>query len=166
MKKPDNNIRPYKILIVDDIFEIRVSLIAALEDAEYETVEAEDGVDALRKFVKECPDLAILDVKMPRLSGVEVCRNIRRHSDIPIIMFSAMESEMDKVDAIEAGANDYLVKGVGMDELIARVRSQLTWAQMRREDEIPPVSTSGVLPDYPLRREEKINDAIPAISDR
>ena len=113
------------VLLAEDTREVRLAIQAVLEDEGYAVVAANNGKDAMSKFLKHKPDVAVLDLRMPDLSGIEVCSFIRRRSDIPVLILSAISLESEKVDAFAAGADDYLVKGVGMNELLARVAGHL-----------------------------------------
>ena len=114
-----------RILIVDDELVIVKFLRANLEANGYETLAASDGAEALQKVEMELPDLIILDIMMPKIDGFEVCRRIREWSQIPIIMLSARNDLMDKVKCLDLGADDYLSKPFGKEELIARVKAVL-----------------------------------------
>jgi two-component system KDP operon response regulator KdpE len=111
--------------VVDDEPQIRRVLRATLSKAEYKVVEARSGEEALEKLRAAAPDLILLDFNMPRLSGLETCRAIRATHDIPIIMLTVRDAESDKVDALDAGADDYVTKPFGTPELLARVRAAL-----------------------------------------
>jgi two-component system, OmpR family, KDP operon response regulator KdpE len=113
------------ILIVDDEPQIRRVMRTTLTSQGYPVVEASGGVEALEKQREERPDLVLLDVNMPGKSGLEICREIRATSDVPIIMLTVRNSERDKVQALDAGADDYVVKPFGMEELMARIRAAL-----------------------------------------
>jgi len=114
-----------RILIVDDELAIIKFLRANFEANGYEALAASDGAEALQKVEMELPDLIILDIMMPKMDGFEVCRRIREWSQTPIIMLSARGDIADKVKCLELGADDYLSKPFGKDELIARVRAVL-----------------------------------------
>jgi two-component system KDP operon response regulator KdpE len=113
------------ILIVDDEPQIRRVMLTTLASHGYSVVEAGSGEDALEKIRAERPDLIILDVNMPGMSGLETCAEIRTSSDVPIIMLTIRNSERDKVQALDAGADDYVVKPFGVQELMARIRAAL-----------------------------------------
>ncbi|HUK90329.1 MAG TPA: response regulator transcription factor [Blastocatellia bacterium] len=123
-KKPVVNKRPL-VLVVDDEPQILRVMRASLPARGYEVRTAPGGMEALDEIHKEMPDLVILDLVMPGLSGLEVCRRIRDFSAIPIIVLSAKGSEKDKVAALDLGADDYITKPFGMDELLARMRAVL-----------------------------------------
>ncbi len=112
-----------RILIVDDELSIVKFLRAALKDKDYEVLTAMDGSEALRVFELETPDLVILDIMMPEIDGFEVCRQIREWSQVPIIMLSARGDENDKVKCLNLGADDYITKPFGKNELIARIQA-------------------------------------------
>ncbi|MGC8971279.1 MAG: winged helix-turn-helix domain-containing protein [bacterium] len=114
-----------KILIVDDEKPIVDSIKYTLYKEGYDVVVSYDGEDALEKFKKENPDLIILDIMLPKLSGLEVCRIIRRTSNVPIIMLTAKGEDMDKVIGLELGADDYVPKPFSMRELVARIKAVL-----------------------------------------
>jgi DNA-binding response OmpR family regulator len=113
------------ILVVDDETTIRETLVEALELDGYRAVAAADGRQALLRFRSEQPDLVLLDLMLPELSGVEVCRIIRAESPVPIIMLTARDGEIDKVVGLELGADDYVTKPFSLRELSARIRAIL-----------------------------------------
>ncbi len=113
------------VLIVDDEPQIRRTLLTILTSQGYSVVEARTGDEALEVIRDERPDLILLDFNMPGRTGVETCREIRECSDIPIIILTVRDAERDKVLALDAGANDYVVKPFGANELLARIRSTL-----------------------------------------
>jgi len=114
-----------RILIVDDEVSILKFLRANLESIGYEVLAAVNGVEALNTVEMELPDLVILDIMMPKIDGFEVCRRLREWSQVPIIMLSAQGDESDKVKCLDLGADDYITKPFGKDELIARVGALL-----------------------------------------
>jgi two-component system KDP operon response regulator KdpE len=113
------------ILIVDDEPQIRRVMRTTLAAEGYTVVEACDGAEAIEKARSERPDLILLDMNMPGLDGLEACREIRSGSQVPIIMLTVRSAEKDKVRALDAGADDYVVKPFGIQELLARVRALL-----------------------------------------
>ena len=125
----------YKILVVDDDSNICELLRLYLEKDGYDAVVAHNGVAALEKFNAEKPDLILLDVMMPELDGWQVCREIRKKSDCPIIMITAKSEVFDKVLGLELGADDYVVKPFEMKEVLARIKAVLrrTNTEERRE---------------------------------
>jgi len=136
------------LLVVDDEAILRETLEYNLVRDGYRVVTAADGREALEHFAAERPDLVVLDVMLPELSGLDVCRAIRRESDVPILMLTAKDSEIDKVVGLEIGADDYLTKPFGLRELMARVRALLRRTEAREaegahadaEPAIPPTT--------------------------
>jgi two-component system KDP operon response regulator KdpE len=116
---------PATILVVDDEPQIRRVLRATLSAQGYSIVEAHNGSEALERFRSAKPDLVLLDMNMPVLDGLETCRELRSGSDVPIIMLTVRSAEKDKVRALDAGADDYVVKPFGIQELLARIRAAL-----------------------------------------
>ena len=116
---------PRTILVVDDEPTILETLAYNLERDGYAVVTAADGAEALTAFRRDAPDLIVLDLMLPELSGTEVCRIIRRESQVPILMLTARDSEIDKVVGLELGADDYVTKPFSLPELQARVRALL-----------------------------------------
>ena len=114
---------PKKILIVEDEANIRELLRLYLEREGYTVIEAENGVEGIKKWKSEKPDMLLLDVMMPVMDGWAVCREIRAESDVPIIMLTAKGETADRVSGLEMGADDYIVKPLEMPEVIARVRA-------------------------------------------
>ncbi|MET1231443.1 MAG: response regulator transcription factor [Candidatus Limnocylindrales bacterium] len=114
-----------KILVVDDEPTILETLAWNLERDGYEVVTAADGAEALTVFRAARPDLIVLDLMLPELSGTDVCRIIRRESQVPILMLTARDAEIDKVVGLELGADDYVTKPFSLPELQARVRALL-----------------------------------------
>ena len=114
-----------RVLVVDDERAIRRYLHAALNAQGYTVLEASNGKDALKMTASERPDLIILDIGLPDLDGVEVTRQLREWTGIPIIILSVREQEVDKISALDAGADDYLTKPFNSGELMARIRAAL-----------------------------------------
>ena len=114
---------PKKILIVEDEANIRELLRLYLEREDYTVLEAENGVEGIKKWKSDKPDMLLLDVMMPVMDGWAVCREIRAESDVPIIMLTAKGETADRVSGLEMGADDYIVKPLEMPEVIARVRA-------------------------------------------
>ena len=121
-----------KILVIEDSPEIMVGLTEYFQEEGFEVAGVETGDDALKIFYQYQPDLVFLDVMLPGLSGFEICGRIRELSEVPVIMYSALGSEAEKVQAFDKGADDYIVKGTGMGEVMARVT-----AVMRRSNAAP-----------------------------
>jgi two-component system, OmpR family, KDP operon response regulator KdpE len=113
------------VLVVDDEPQILRVIRASLPLRGYEVITASSGEEALDQIGKQVPDLIILDLVMPEMSGLDVCRRVREFSTVPIIVLSAKGAESDKVSALDLGADDYVTKPFGMDELLARVRAVL-----------------------------------------
>jgi DNA-binding response OmpR family regulator len=113
------------VLVVDDEPTLRETLAEALEADGLRVITAADGREALERFRADPPDLVLLDLMLPQVSGIEVCRILRRESAVPIIMLTAKDSELDKVVGLELGADDYVTKPFSLRELLARIRSQL-----------------------------------------
>lgn len=114
-----------RILIVDDEEPLRRFIGRNLAARGYEVLTAQDGWEALRLFEQSAPDLIILDILMPGLSGLEVLKRIRQVSLVPILVLTALDQEADKITALDLGADDYLTKPFGVGELLARVRAAL-----------------------------------------
>jgi two-component system, OmpR family, KDP operon response regulator KdpE len=130
-----------RILVVDDEPQIRRVLRTVLVAGGYTVQEVRSGEEALEKLREERPDLAIVDINLPGMSGFEVCREIRESCDVPIIMLSVRNSEKDKVKALDAGADDYVVKPFGAQELLARIRANLR-RHAHEADEVPLIITA------------------------
>jgi DNA-binding response OmpR family regulator len=123
---------PSTILLVDDEDSIQTLLTFPLERDGYRVVQARDGEEALRRFGEENVDLVVLDVMLPRLDGLEVCKRLRSQSDVPIIMLTARGEELDKVLGLELGADDYITKPFSIREFRSRVRALLRRAATPR----------------------------------
>lgn len=113
------------ILVIDDEPQLRRVMLATLTDLGYVVVAAKSGEEALEKFREEPPDLVLLDLNMPGIGGLETCRALRTGSDVPIIILSVRNAERDKVEALDAGADDYVTKPFGIQELLARIRAAM-----------------------------------------
>jgi two-component system, OmpR family, response regulator len=109
------------ILVVDDDPHIRQLLVFALAKAGYQTVEAENGAEALEVIASDQPDLMILDITMPTMDGLEVCRRVRAQGNLPILFLSSRDDEIDRILGIELGGDDYVVKPFSPREVVARV---------------------------------------------
>lgn len=114
-----------KILIVDDDSHIIEIINFALTKANFEVIEASNGNEALMQFKKYQPDLIVLDIGMPELDGIEVCKEIRRTSVVPIMFLSAKDEEIDRIIGLEIGADDYVAKPFSPRELVARIKAVL-----------------------------------------
>ena len=133
-----------KVLVIDDEPKIRMFIRANLEARDYEVHLAQDGVEAVELAARVMPDVIVLDVNMPRMDGIEACKRIREWSNVPIIILSVREDEKDKVRALNEGADDYVTKPFGIEELLARIRVALRHAGAATTISIP-VFTAGDL---------------------
>jgi DNA-binding response OmpR family regulator len=122
------------VLVVEDEPTLREALVYSLEKQGYTVEAAGDGIAALEAARRLKPDLIILDLMLPRLDGFEVCKILRRESNIPILMLTARDDEIDRVVGLEVGADDYLTKPFSMRELLARVKAQLRRSEMLRDE--------------------------------
>jgi len=129
-----------RILLAEDEVALRDFVSRNLRARGFEVLEASNGLEAVALWERENPHLLILDVMMPRMDGLEVCRRVREHSAVPIIVLTALDSESDKVSALDLGADDYLTKPFGVEELLARVRAVLR----RTQWEAMPPTDSGI----------------------
>ncbi|MGZ3679033.1 MAG: response regulator transcription factor [Ktedonobacterales bacterium] len=125
------------ILVAEDEASLRDFILRNLRVRGFEVVEAGNGLEAMAQWEREQPDLLVLDIMMPRMDGLEVCKRVREQSTVPIIVLTALDAESDKVAALDLGADDYLTKPFGVEELLARVRAVLRRAQW---EAIPPAS--------------------------
>jgi two-component system KDP operon response regulator KdpE len=140
-----------RILIVDDELQVLRLLRTALSERGYDVSSAASGEQALEALSGRLPDVVILDLVMPGMSGLDVCRVVRERSSVPIIVLSAHGEERDKVRALDLGADDYLMKPFGMEELLARIRVALRHSTSQGRTE--PVFRSGELKiDFDARR--------------
>lgn len=139
-----------KILVVDDEPQVRRVMKSTLTAEGYTITEASNGGQALEMFREQPPDIILLDLNMPEMDGLEACRQIRRSSDVPIIMLTVRNAERDKVLALDAGADDYVVKPFGMQELLARIRAALR--RKLPQDKLPPFATKDLSVDFEARR--------------
>ena len=126
-----------KLLIVEDEKVLRDTLAFNLRAQDFEVETAEDGNRALVVFESGTFDLLILDIMLPGIDGFEVCRRIRHKSNVPILMLTARDDEIDRVVGLEVGADDYMVKPFSMRELVARVKAMLRRVQLMREEMQP-----------------------------
>jgi DNA-binding response OmpR family regulator len=126
------------ILLVDDEDAVRKVLAFPLEKDGYSVVQAGDGEEAMRLFESQPVDLVVLDVMLPRLDGLEVCKRLRATSTVPIIMLTARDDELDKVLGLELGADDYITKPFSLREFSSRIKAALRRAEMVRPVETAP----------------------------
>ncbi|MDP2300095.1 MAG: response regulator transcription factor, partial [Actinomycetota bacterium] len=131
-----------RALVVDDEANIRELVAVYLQTAGFSVEHATDGAEALTKARHGSYDVVILDIMLPGIDGVEVCRRIREHSSVPIIMLTARESDLEKVAALEIGADDYVTKPFSAPELVARVRALLRRAGAGRP--VGPLMVGGL----------------------
>lgn len=141
------------LLFIEDDDAIRLALKLALEDEGYEVREAPDGTSGLQSFAESEPDLVLLDLRLPDISGFEVCRSLRANSIVPIIIVTAQTDTHDLVAGLEAGADDYVMKPVVPKELAARIRAALRRVHLHETSASSSVSRLG---DIELRREQGI----------
>lgn len=128
-----------RILLVDDEPSLQKMLLHALEREGFQVLVAADGEEALEAFKSYEPHLIILDIMLPKLDGTEVCRRIRSQSDVPIIMLTARDDEIDRVVGLELGADDYVTKPFAVRELVARIRAIMRRVSVpagQRQDEL------------------------------
>ncbi len=118
-----------RVLLAEDEVALRDFVSRNLRARGFEVLEASNGLEALALWEREDPHLLILDIMMPRMDGLEVCQRVRARSAVPIIVLTALDAESDKVTALDLGADDYLTKPFGVEELLARVRALLRRAQ-------------------------------------
>ena len=127
--------RSARILLVDDEQSIQTLLSYPLRKEGYEVVQAADGREALDRFEEQQFDLVVLDLMLPKVDGLEVCRRLRGRSSVPIIMLTARSDEIDKVVGLELGADDYITKPFSLREFSSRIKAALRRAEMSRPDE-------------------------------
>ncbi|HEX2911683.1 MAG TPA: response regulator transcription factor [Chloroflexia bacterium] len=151
---------PARILVADDEQAILRTLTRNLSRRGYQVITAVDGEEALARIEENLPDIIILDLMMPKVDGLEVCRRVREWSQTPILVLSARGEEQQKVEALDLGADDYLTKPFGMDELLARVRVALRRVRQAKEysQNMPsPVYSDGELAVDFARREVSLH---------
>jgi two-component system KDP operon response regulator KdpE len=148
-----------RVLVVDDEPQIRNALRTNLRARGYEVDLAPDGEGALKLAAHHHPDVVILDLGLPGIDGVEVIKGLRGWSEIPIIVLSVRENESDKVEALDAGADDYVTKPFGMDELLARLRAAVR-RRAPTDGGVPRVQTPDFTIDLATRRVTTPNGAI------
>ena len=143
-----------KILVVDDELDIVKVVRAYLEQSGFRVITASDGQQALAVFRHEQPDLIVLDLNLPKMDGLDVCRAIRRESNVPIIMLTARVEETDRLIGLEIGADDYIVKPFSPREVVARVRTVLRRSAPAAEQ--PSPITLGALTIDPIKHEVQL----------
>jgi DNA-binding response OmpR family regulator len=153
---------PERILVVDDERPITESVRFALEREGYQAVEAHDGTTALDLARSQPFDLIVLDVMLPEVSGFEVCRILRQHSDLPILLLTAKSDESDRVVGLDIGADDYIVKPFSMRELLARVRAAL---RRRAASRAVPLTVGDLVLDA-TRHEVRLGESVLALTPK
>lgn len=143
-----------KVLIVDDEQAIIDVLVYNLKKEGYETLEATDGITAVNMALEEKPDLMLLDIMLPKLDGLSVCKRVKNYLNIPILMLTAKDAEIDKIVGLELGADDYITKPFSVRELMARVKANL------RKNEISNVKKEPIqeMPETEADNTIKVND--------
>jgi len=140
-----------RILVVDDEPQIRRTLRAVLIPHGYTVFEARSGEEALAALRQEQPDLVLLDLNMPGMGGLDACRAIRENSDVAILVLTVRDAENDKVQALDAGADDYVIKPFGTPELLARIRAALR--RLPVSPDVPPsLELEGLTIDFAARQ--------------
>jgi DNA-binding response OmpR family regulator len=150
------------ILVVDDEATLRETLADGLEAEGYVVLQAADGREAIDAFRRSRPDLILLDLMLPEISGTEVCRIIRAESDVPILMLTAKSAEVDKVVGLELGADDYVTKPFSFRELLARIRALLRRSEQQAQAPETETATLGqVVVDLAGRRLLRGGEVLP-----
>ena len=140
------------IMLVDDEESIQKLLTYPLEREGYTVIQARDGEEALRRFAEQPIDLVVLDIMLPRLDGIEVCRRLRTGSAVPIIMLTARDDEVDKVLGLELGADDYITKPFSIRELRSRIRAVLRRAGLQADHPADGTIEAGAITIDPAKR--------------
>jgi DNA-binding response OmpR family regulator len=150
------------ILLVDDEDSIQKLLAYPLEREGYRVLQARDGVEALEQFASERVDLVVLDIMLPKLDGLEVCKRLRAESEVPIIMLTARDDELDKVLGLELGADDYITKPFSIREFRSRVRALLRRAAVSRQfdEDGEVISAQGLTIDLARRVVESAGNRV------
>jgi two-component system KDP operon response regulator KdpE len=152
--------RAARILLVDDEVAIQRAVAPLLRSRGYEVDVVGTGLEAVNAVADHAPDLIVLDLGLPDLEGTEVCRRIRKHSKAPIVILSARGEEADKVAALDLGADDYVTKPFGSEELMARIRVALRRVSEAAEPELEHVRVADLVIDYNRRRVVRGDDDI------
>ena len=147
-----------KVLVVDDEPQIRRALVTNLRARGFDVDEASSGEEALRLAAERHPDIVILDIGLPGIDGIEVVHGLRGWSSVPIIMLSVRQDESDKVEALDAGADDYLTKPFGMNELLARLRAALRRSAVTAEE--PLIETEAFTIDLAAKQVHRGNEEL------
>jgi two-component system KDP operon response regulator KdpE len=140
-----------KVLLVDDDATLRRTVAIGLRAADHDVIIAADGRSALQALREDKPDLVVLDLGLPDVSGVEVLRRLRTWSTVPVVVLSARAESGEKVQALDLGADDYVTKPFGMEELLARIRA----AGRRAGSDVPVLEAGDLVVDLPARRVTK-----------
>jgi two-component system KDP operon response regulator KdpE len=140
------------ILVVDDEKEIVRALSRSLSAHGYTVFTARSGEEAIEEVTRHRPDLMLLDLMLPGISGLDVCRQVRKASSVPILVLSVKETEHDKVEALDLGADDYIQKPFGMDEVLARIRVALRHVAGAQTGTEPRFQQGPLLVDFATRR--------------
>jgi two-component system KDP operon response regulator KdpE len=148
------------ILVVDDEAPMRKYITANLKARGYDVLTAEDGTEALKLIDEQTIDLLILDIMMPGPDGLDVLRRVRRDMEVPVVMLSARGRETDKVEALDAGADDYLTKPFGVEELLARVRAALRRVGSAPTGPLPPYRSGPLEVDFGARRVRRDGETV------
>jgi DNA-binding response OmpR family regulator len=149
------------ILVVDDEPTLRETLAEALDADGFRVVTAADGREALARFREHRPELVVLDLMLPELSGIEVCRIIRQESDVPILMLTARSSEVDKIVGLELGADDYVTKPFSLRELSARIRALLRRSEQVASEGLATVTVGDLTVDLTGHRLLRDGEVVP-----
>jgi two-component system KDP operon response regulator KdpE len=145
-----------RVLLVDDDATLRRTLSIGLRAAGHEVLIAADGRTALQALREDHPDIVVLDLGLPDLSGIEVLRTLRGWSTVPVVVLSARAESSEKVEALDLGADDYVTKPFGMEELLARVRA----AARRAGSDVPVLEAGDLVIDLPARRVTKAGEVV------
>ena len=140
------------VLVVDDEPQLRRVMRTTLTDLGYTVIDAKTGEEALQKLRENQPDLILLDLNMPGIGGLETCRAIRETSEVPIIILSVRNTEREKVQALDAGADDYVTKPFGIQELLARIRAALRRSPLAGESDLNVFRADDLEIDFTARR--------------
>ena len=152
--------RPIRILLVDDDVSIQRAVAPLLRSRGYEVDVVGTGAEATKAVADQAPDLVVLDLGLPDLEGVEVCRRIRKQSKMPIVVLSARAGEADKVAALDIGADDYVTKPFSAEELLARIRVALRRVSEAEAPEVERVEVGDLTIDYGRHRVVRGDDEI------
>jgi len=151
-----------RILLVEDEESLAESIRYSLEREGFTVTLAVDGRKAIERFRNDDPDLVILDLMLPELSGLDVCRLIRQESNVPIVMVTAKDSEADKVAGLELGADDYVTKPFSIRELVSRVRAHLRRTQMQEPAAAEEMLNGGPIEMDVAKHEVRVGDGLVA----